>query len=375
MRWTVQALACALAFAALPVLAAPTPVLDSQAVPYLDAAGRAAYEAWLRTNLPRAFAISPSGKIGWISGSSSDPIEVIREKALQQCAAKGSPGCALYAENLDVLWPGQQSSAAPPPGPLIKTWNYVFVPDARFIWHGPAAARGVIVWADGYSGPETDNRGIQPQSFIRPLNNIGYDVVRFDREPMADTTDRAAGWLHDGLQEMRRIGYRSVIAAGQSRGAWNSLQVLNAPGLADVVIAVSPAAHGTGGSTNLTAQYDDLRAMLAGVPDTRTRVAFVQFSGDTFIGDADRRTRLMQGVAPRLGALLLIDRPDGFSGHSAGATAAFGQRYGECLMHFALDPLPPRSCPGQPVTPERTSQFPPTSLPPTASPDRHRPSG
>ena len=375
MRRTVQALVCGLAFAASPVLAAQVSVLDARAVPYLDDAGRATYEAWLRTNLPRAFAVSPGGKTGWVSGGIRDTIEAIREKALQQCVAKGAPGCALYAENLDVVWPGQQSRAAPPPGPLVKTWNYALVPDARFIWHGPAAARGVVVWAHGYGGPETDNRGIQPQSLIRPLNNIGYDVVRFDREPMSDARDRAAGWLHDGLQEMRRIGYHSIVAAGQSRGAWNSLQVLDTPGLADVVIAVSPAAHGTGDSTNLTAQYDDLRVILAGVPDTRTRVAFVQFSGDTFIGDADRRTRLMQGAAPRLGALLLIDRPEGFSGHGAGGTAAFGQRYGECLMHFALDPLPPRSCPGQPVSPEQTVQSPPPSQQPTAGPDRHRPPG
>ena len=375
MRRTIHALACGLAFTAMPVLAAPAPVLDARAVPFLDDAGRASYEAWLRTNLPRAFAVAPGGKTGSFSGNSRETIEGVREKALQQCAAKGAPGCAIYAENLDVVWPGQQSRAAPLPGPLVKTWNYAFVPDSRFIWHGPPAARGVVVWAHGYGGPELDNRGLQPQSFIRPLNNAGYDVVRFDREPMADARDRAAGWLHDGLQEMRRLGYRSIIAGGQSRGAWNSLQVLDTPGLADVVIAVSPAAHGSGGSTNLTAQYDDLRAVLAGVPSSRTRVAFVQFSGDPFIGDADRRIALLRGAEPRLGALLLIDRPDGLNGHSAGVTASFGQRYGECLMHFALDPSPPRSCPGQPAIPERTVQSPPPSQAPAAGPDRHRPPG
>lgn len=364
-----------LVLTATPGLAAPAPVLDARAVPYLDEAGRASYEAWLRANLPRAFAVAPGGKTGWSSGGNRDTIESIREKALQQCAAKGAPGCALYAENLDVVWPGQQSRAAFPPGPLLKTWNYAFVPDGRFIWRGPAAARGVVVWGHGYGGSEADNRGIQPQSFIRPLNNVGYDVVRFDREPMADSRERAAGWLRDGLQEMRRLGYRSVIAAGQSRGGWNSLQMLDTPGLADVVIAVSPAAHGSGGSTNLTAQYDDLRAVLAGVPASRTRVAFVQFSGDFFIGDADRRVELLRNAAPRFGALLLIDRPEGLSGHSAGATASFGQRYGECLMRFALDPSPPRSCPGQPASPGQNAQSPPPGQQPTAGPDRHRPPG
>ncbi len=344
MRLPALALACTLA-STLPGQAAPPPVLDARAVPYLDDSSRASYEAWLRTNLPRAVAIAPGGKIGWTTGGPHDAIEGVREKALQQCVAKGASGCALYAENLDVVWPGRQSRTAPPPGPLLKTWNYAFVPDDRYFWRGPAAARGVVVWSHGYGGSEADNRGVQPQSHIRPLNNAGYDVVRFDREPMADTRDRAAGWLRDGLQEMRRLGYRSVIAAGQSRGAWNSLQMLETPGLADVVIAVSPAAHGSGGSANLTAQYDDLRSLLSGVSASRARVAFVQFEGDTFIGDADRRADLMRRAMPRLGGVLFIDRPPGLRGHGAGASPEFGQRYGDCLMHFALDPAPPQSCP------------------------------
>lgn len=321
-------------------------VLDARAVPYLDDAGRASYEAWLRTNVPRAVAISPGGRIGWTAGATRDTLDGVRERALQRCAAEGASGCALYAEDLDVVWPGQQSHAAAPPGALIKTWNYAFVPDARFIWRGPAAARGVVVWGHGYGGTASDNRGSQPQSHVRPLNNAGYDVVRFDRQPLADDRDRAAGWLHDGLAEMRRLGYRSVIVGGQSRGAWNSLQVLDTPGLADVVIAVSPAAHGSGGSTNLMAQSDDFRAMMAGIPASRTRVAFVQFNGDLFIGNADRRAELMRQAGPRLGAVLVVDRPDGLSGHGAGGGFEFGRRFGECLMHFALDPSPPRSCSG-----------------------------
>jgi len=346
MRTAVQVLVCSLLLAS-PCTAVAASVLETRAVPYLDDPGRASYERWLRANLPRAVAIAPGGKIGWFGGGPRDTIETVREKALQQCVAKGAPGCALYAENLDVVWPGQQFPPTPPPGPLLNTWNYAFVPDARFIWHGPASARGVLVWGHGYGGTESESRGIQPQAHVRPLNNAGYDVVRFDREAMSDSRDRAAGWLRDGLQEMRRLGYRSIIVGGQSRGGWNSLQVLDTPGLADVVIAVSPAAHGSGGSTNLSAQADDLRAVMGAVAPSRTRVAFVQFNGDFFIGDADRRAELLRSVAPRLGALLLIDRPDGLNGHGAGNSFDFGQRFGDCLMHFALDPLPPRSCPGK----------------------------
>ena len=340
-------LACILLLPASPGRALAASVLDARAVPYLDDAGRASYEAWASANLPRAIAIAPDGKTGWAAGVRSDTLDSVRERAMQLCSAK-APGCAVYAENLEVVWPGQQSRTPPPPGALIKTVNYAFVPDERFIWRGPAAARGVLVWGHGYNGAASDNRGLQPQSHVRPLNNAGYDVVRFDREPNADDRDRAAGWLRDGLAEMRRLGYRSVIVGGQSRGAWNSLQVLDTPGLADVVIAVSPAAHGFGSNTRLAGQSDDFRAMLAGIPASRTRLAFVQFNGDMYIGDADRRADLVRQAGPRLGALLLIDRPSGVSGHGAGGTFEFGQRFGACLTHFALDPSPPRSCPDGP---------------------------
>ena len=132
-------------------------------------ASREAYRAWLRTNVPRAFAIAPGGKVGSFSGAPWDTAAAVREKALQDCATNVPLGCAIYAENLDVVWPGQQSRAASPPGPLLKTWNYALVPDGRFIWHGPAAARGVVVWGHSYGGPEIDNRGNQPESLIRPL--------------------------------------------------------------------------------------------------------------------------------------------------------------------------------------------------------------
>ena len=347
MRWSAAALAFAIAaISAQAAFAAQ--LLDSRAVPYLNDAGRASYEAWLRTNLPRAVAIAPGGQIGVASDASANGLDGVRSNALRECATKGGKGCALYAENLDVVWPGQQSHAGVPPGPLIKTWNFAFVPDERFIWHGPAAARGLLVWGHSYGGPEKDNRGVQPQAHNRPLNNVGYDVVRFDREPMADTKDRAAGWLRDGLRKMRQLGYRSIIVGGESRGAWNSLQIMDTPNLADVIIAVSPAAHGAGESTSSSAQVYELRGMMASAPSSQTRVAFIQFAGDPYMSNPDGRAAAMRDGSSKFGAFLLIDRPSGFAGHSASGTPEFGLRYGECLMHFALDPAPPASCSGTP---------------------------
>jgi hypothetical protein len=248
----------------------------------------------------------------------------------------------VYAENLEVVWHGAAPAVPAPPGPLISSVNYAFVPDARYIWWGPGAARGVVVWSHGRG--QGDSRGLQPPPVMRPFNNAGFDMVRFDREPNVDDRERAGRWLREGMADLRRRGWRMVVAAGQSRGAWNSLQVLDTAGLADVVIALSPAAHGLGPHTS--AQASDLRHMLESAEPSGARVAFAQFSGDPYAGVPDDRPGMFQDLLrPRIGALLLIDRPDGYVGHGAGGGYPFARQFGACLLHFALDPAPPGACP------------------------------
>ena len=318
------------------------PILDPAAVPGLDAAGRALYAEFLGANTPRVAALGSNGKIGWYSGGPS--LAAAREKAIALCQQHGGVECRPYAEDLAVVWPGQAWQPPRVPGPLVDTFNYSFEPDQRFLWHGPAAARGVVVWSHGHS-ENGDSRGLQPPPWVRAFNNAGFDVIRFDRVTLVDTPARAAGWLRDELPVLRRSGYRMIVAAGQSRGGWTSLQMLDTQGLADVVIATSPAAHGSGGSVNLGAQDDDLRAMVADAPPSHTRVAFVQFTNDPFMSDAEVRVRLIQALAPKSGGVLLIDRPSGLSGHFGAGGIAFARRFAACLVRFATEAAPSAACP------------------------------
>ena len=323
------------------------PVLDAASVPNLSAEGRASYNGFLAVNLPRAFALAPGGQFGWQGGNGT--LDSARAKALANCAARGGSDCAVYAENLDVVWRGRTAQTAALPGPFVSTWNYAIVPDARYLWRGPAQAAGVYVWAHGLgmmngAGALADARGNQPQPHVRAFNNAGFDVVRFDRDPNSDNRDRAAGWLEDSLADLRRRGYKRVVVGGQSRGGWNALQMLAHAGLADAVVAVSPAAHGSGGSTNLSAQYDDLRQLVGGIPASPTRLAFVQFGGDPFAGDLAGRRALIERLRGRLDGLLVLDQPEGFTGHFGGNTALFAQRYGQCLLRFATSAQPASAC-------------------------------
>ena len=304
-------------------------LLDAGAVPGLNDAGRAEYRRFLMMDLPRAFALSPSGATGAVGAAMT--VRAAAQAALAMCGGTGA-GARLYAQDLDVVWTRPAGPPPPQRAALIETWNYSFVPDQRFLWRGPSDARGVYIWAHGTS---TNPFGLQPPPHVRVFNNAGYDIVRFDRVPNADDVDRAATWLSHGIGFMRKTGWRRVIAGGHSRGGWNCLQMLKFADLADVVVAESPAAQGIASGFYLSGQTDDLREIVGDVPRTRSKLVFVQFSDDPYIGDPDSRARLIERLRPRLAGLVLIDRPSGFSGHFAGRALAFAGRFHDVLVEFA----------------------------------------
>lgn len=320
------------------------PVLDMTLLP--KTAGEAALasyrEQFLLGNLPRAFALASGGHYG--AAWQQRTVEQAREVALDSCAKKGGTDCRVYAENLDIVWPGRPPGHPAVPGALLAGTGYAFVPDERYIWHGPQSARGIYVWSHGLG--TTDARGIQPQPHVRWFNNAGFDIVRFDREARWDLNkDEVAGWLRNGLRQLRASGYRTVIAGGQSRGAWTSLQILDTPGLADVVIAISPAAHGEDAGSVALRQGPELWHIGHDANAPTTRVAFVQFARDPFSDDPEERVDKFRSIIfPRVAAGLIIDRPEGLTGHGGGGTNAFSQRYGPCLLRFTLDSKPPSTC-------------------------------
>jgi hypothetical protein len=126
------------------------------------------------------------------------------------------------------------------------------------------------------------------------------------------------------------------------------MMVLDQPGLADVVIAIASAAHGRGADARNDPQWQQisqLEAILtAGQASSQARLAAANFREDPFDAEPDRRAALMRQYGQRFAGFLLIDRPEGLIGHSAGASSAFNTRYGACLLNFATAPRPPSSC-------------------------------
>jgi hypothetical protein len=311
------------------------PLLDTGRVPHLSAAGRADYGRFLLQPTPRAFALAPDGTWGWAAAIEDDPAAT-DARALENCRRWTAQGCALYARDLAVVWPGLEARPpAAPARPLTGGAGWSLQPDGRFLWHGPAQARGAYLWAHGRSPGGADSRGSQPQPHVRAFNNAGYDVIRLDRDPATDETEAGAAWMRQALRALRRQGYGRIVAGGQSRGAWNALQSLEEPGLADAVIAIAPAAHGPRGSPAHAWALDDLRRIVGAARSPATRVAVANFAGDEFDPDPVARASILSGLATQGAGLLMLDRPRGIAGHGGGGDWRFTFGYAACLLDFA----------------------------------------
>lgn len=309
-------------------------VLDAAAVPFVTAAGQDDYRYFLEQDTPRAFAVGQNGAYGFTAGAASRDAAAARAIAL--CQGRGGRACQVYVLDLDVVW-ANRPVARPPAAEQVLDGGpgWSLVQDRRFFWRGPGRARGVYVWAHGRAAGGEDSRGTQPQPHVRAFNNAGYDVVRFDRAPATDDADAAADWLRHGLARLRAEGYQRVVVGGQSRGAWNALQVLDRPGLVDAVVAIAPAAHGPRGSIAWAWALDDLSHVVADARSPATRVVVANFADDEFDPDPAGRARIFRRLGSHVGGLLFLDRPPGLHGHGSGITERFTRTYAGCLLDFA----------------------------------------
>src|SRR5438874_3445714 len=87
---------------------------------------------------------------------------------------------------------------------------------------GPAQAKGVVVWSHGRSINAEDSQSPTP-SYLRALRDNGWDALRFDRASRGDTLTESTAHLVEHVSELKHKGYKQVVLAGQSFGAFLSL--------------------------------------------------------------------------------------------------------------------------------------------------------
>jgi hypothetical protein len=198
---------------------------------------------------------------------------------------------------------------------------------------GAHKALGAVIWSHGRSSQVECDRAPTPD-YIEAFRNGGWDIFRLNRPSGTDTMPTSSAALTSAANSLKQQGYRRVVLAGQSFGAFLSLTAAGGSDAVDAVIGTAPAAYGSaysnpmGYGRNATGLYDLLGSV------RRARVALFFFDGDIF--DPGGRAVVADQILSARGLPhLVIDRPEGLSTHWAGASAAFAAQYAACLLVFA----------------------------------------
>lgn len=276
----------------------------------------------------RAIAVSPDSRnYAWWSGMSGrDPGNAVNN-AMGRCAERAKTNCQLYAVN-NVLVAGREwNTLMPAPTPPIGRL-------ASFPWwqnKGPQAAAGLLVWSHGYrEGVDATASGMQQH--VGRFLNAGYDLYRFDREYIRDWPGDSTA-LAEATRQAKSMGYKRVILAGQSAGAWASLAAVMRGAPADGVISVAAAHHGEmKDMRDMTRARSEWQQIVRGIKPG-PRIVVVNFADDTYdVGgrmDDAKSAFASSGVQS-----VVIDNPPNLKGHSAGYNAAFTRTYAACIFAF-----------------------------------------
>jgi pimeloyl-ACP methyl ester carboxylesterase len=205
-----------------------------------------------------------------------------------------------------------------------------FLRAAGFAYSGPEKAKGVLVWVPGTYGRDQSGPP-DPPDFVAREAASGMDVWCFNRDRGDDPLARGGDTLAHEIQALRDQGYRRVIVAGHSRGAWIALTVLSHPGLADGVVAFDPAAHGRQDARKAQAMADWTSLWDVAV-NSGTHVVLVQLLDDPWDPDPPLRLAIAR---ERLGAnLLSIFQPAEPTGHAGVYEPAFDEHFGAKIADF-----------------------------------------
>ncbi len=145
-----------------------------------------------------------------------------------------------------------QSGPVPPGGdPALACGQR---PEGRSYWteygfcdmavRGPAQAKGLVLWSHGVDGRKAQYQ-YPPPPIVRALALSGWDVVKINRNALAETEWYSTGVRHtdDALlraQDAKARGYKAIILAGQSYGGGISIEANTKALGIDGVLALSP---------------------------------------------------------------------------------------------------------------------------------------
>ena len=273
----------------------------------------------------RAFVVSPDGQASWWAGAGgADPASAIAS-ALKRCLERTKQECKLHVVN-NYTVTGHDWRELVPARSIGAVDIGRLRPQPYWSMRGPQLAAGLLVWSHGYMAGRNSTDSA-PQAWVGHFTRAGYDLYRFDREWIADWASDATA-LADAVARAKAMGYRRIILAGQSAGAWVSLAALQRGAAADGVISVAAAHHGVVEKMrDPTRARSEWQHMLEGIK-RGPRLVVVNFADDAY--DVGGRMDDARSIFARTGiAADIIDAPEGFKGHNA-ADSSFASKLGAC---------------------------------------------
>jgi dienelactone hydrolase len=296
-------------------------------VPFIDADGQRGYQRYLDEGFHRVFAISEHG--GYGAGWGNSTIEGATSTAMTNCGKRDPGGpCRIYAVDGYVVW-GKDPDALPRYADAPKLG--AFIPSDYTPVRGPQVAAGLVIWSHGYL-PGVDSTTTQPQGYVARLLAQGWDIYRYNREYIAQMHKEIAEMI-DSIEAARRAGYKKIVIAGQSHGAWISLEALARGAPLDGVISVSPAHHGSPPSSAARSDFRELLRQIRKRNDAHIPLVIALFQNDGY-DPGGRFADIPDLLGDTAIPLYFIDRPADLSGHGAGNSAKFNERFGGCIVQF-----------------------------------------
>ncbi|HEY2538009.1 MAG TPA: alpha/beta hydrolase [Stellaceae bacterium] len=194
---------------------------------------------------------------------------------------------------------------------------------------------GAVVWSHGRSLDAEDYKSATPP-YLRVLRDSRWDVYRFDRLRESDTLSASSRRLVAIVADLKRRGYRRIVLAGQSFGAFLALMAADDSSAVDAVVATAPAAFGNFQEyydtwhLNATRLYPLLRNL------KRARVMLFFFHDDEF-DPGGRGVEARSILSRHESGFAVVDQPAYLPGHWISSSGAFFRRFGDCIQEFADD--------------------------------------
>jgi len=205
---------------------------------------------------------------------------------------------------------------------------------------GPQAAQGAVIWNHGansyYAAIDSSQSSIP--LFVTLLRDDRWDVFRLDRPSVGEAVNTSTEALLSAIRQLKTQGYRRIVLMGQSAGGWISLIAAGKSADVYAVVATAPAYYGVD-RPRYTMNASALYSYLDDIKTGRIMIAF--FTDDPF--DPGGRGAEAEAILTRHGVPhLIVDRPEGLSGHGASSSGLFYRRFGPCLRTMVGDGAVPK---------------------------------